>query len=207
MEDQALNLKNLYSEAWRLTKAHLPFLAGYTLVLFLLSAVFSDQYDSPKHVVMNIFGALISYIVTMGLYRSVLLITSGIKPKFDQLYANWSYLISWVVANFLFGLILFVGLVLLIVPGLYFLATYGLFPFFILDKNLGPIEAMKASAQVAEGKRWPLLALMLSVIGVNMLGALCLVVGLLITLPLSALAVAIAYRRLTTPVALIDEHV
>jgi hypothetical protein len=51
----------------------------------------------------------------------------------------------WAV-DILVGLVVIIGLVLLIVPGIIFLRRYYLAPYYLIDKKLGIIESMKRSS-------------------------------------------------------------
>jgi len=70
---------------------------------------------------------------------------------------------------FLFGLILYtlitlVGTILLIIPGIIWGIKFQFFGYFIVDKGLEPIEALKRSAAITKGVRWSLLFLALSLL-------------------------------------------
>ena len=71
-------------------------------------------------------------------------------------------------------------------------------PYLVIDRGLGPIEAMKESWRVTKGHKWQLFFLFLALIGLNILGAIALIIGLLVTVPISMLAAAHAYRTLTS---------
>jgi uncharacterized membrane protein len=71
-------------------------------------------------------------------------------------------------------------------------------PYIVIDRGLGPIEAMKESWRVTKGHKWQLFLLFLALIGLNILGAIALIVGLLVTIPITMLAAAHAYRTLTS---------
>jgi uncharacterized membrane protein len=47
-----------------------------------------------------------------------------------------------------------VGLCLCIVPGIYVLVHGILYPFFIVDKNVGALEALKKSFVAVKGSAW-----------------------------------------------------
>lgn len=192
MQNQPFTVGGAISEGWRLTKDYLVFLIGYQIIQVMLQIVFSIGHRYW----WNLIGVVVSIIAQLGLYKSFIMIRDGIKPGFDQLYQNWRLFLSMLVAGILFGLMLFVGTILLIVPGFYVLARYGLFPYFIVDKNLGPIDALKAAAKASEGVRWPLFCLFLDCLGLIILGVCFFVIGVLITSPIAYLAVATAYRSL-----------
>jgi hypothetical protein len=62
------------------------------------------------------------------------------------------------------GLVILVGLLLLIVPGIFMIKRYILSPYYLVDKNLGIFEAMNQSAKDAKqfsGPVWGMLGVML----------------------------------------------
>ncbi len=208
MYGQQIRVGEIISEAWKFTKENLGFLLSFMVIYLLIHVLISAANDKSGSMIVQIFGAVISAFISMGLYHSSLLISGGVKPGLDQLYSNWPKFGTWFLASILFGLMLFFGLILFIVPAFYVLARYGLYPFFILDrsKNLGAIEALKAASDASEGRRWQLFLLIMSCFGLNMLGALFFGVGLLITAPIALISMAIAYRKLTAgDVTLITE--
>lgn len=89
-----------------------------------------------------------------------------------------------------------VGFVLLIVPGVVVALTFMFTTFIVIDRALGPIEAMKESRRITHGHKWTLLGFSLMLVLINLLGILALVVGLLVTIPVSSLALVYAYRQL-----------
>lgn len=197
-----LTIKDVFSQAWKFTKEHLWFLVSYLIIFFLINAFLSFLENRVFHngfiaAVIYLLGAFISFFIQMGFINSSLMITDGLKPGYDQLYANGHHILSWIVAHFLFILMISVGLVFLIFPGLYLLARFSLYPFFILDKNMGPIESLGAASRASRGKCWFLFLLFLCTLLLNLLGCLFFGIGLLITMPISALAWALVYRKLT----------
>jgi uncharacterized membrane protein len=200
-----LTIKETFLEGWKYTKEHIGFLIGYLLIMIIVSILFrlvGDAFHEKNKLliafVVNVIGAIVGLYMHMGFYNSALMITSWMKPTFEQLYSNGRHFVSFFAANILFDLMVSVGLILLIVPGFYLLAKFGLFPFFILDQNLGPIEALKAASKASEGKRWFLFLFFISALLINIVGALLLVVGLLFTIPLTLLAFAVVYRKITS---------
>ena len=77
----------------------------------------------------------------------------------------------------------------LAVSSVFFFAMFA-----VIDRSLGPIEALKESARITEGIRLKIFLFMLAAGAINILGILLLFVGLLVTMPLTSLAMAHAYR-------------
>jgi len=105
----------------------------------------------------------------------------------------WKFL----AASLLLGLAIVIGFLLLIVPGVIFTLMFMFATFIVVDRELGPIEAMKESKRLAHGHKWALLGFVLMLALINLLGVLALGVGLLVSIPVSSLAFVHAYRTLT----------
>jgi hypothetical protein len=112
-----------------------------------------------------------------------------------------------IVAVFLLGFALFAALArdagfavavpLVVVLGA-ILALMLLFSgFLVIDRGLGPIQALKESHRITRGYKWPLFLLCLLLVLINVAGVLALIVGLLVSAPVSLLALTHAYRVLS----------
>ena len=112
----------------------------------------------------------------------------------------WKYLGASILAWLAFAL----GLVLLIVPGIIFGLMFMFATILVIDRELGPIEAMRESNRVTRGHKWTLLGLVLVLALVNLLGALALFVGLLVSVPVTMLALMHVYRILAGGAGLAD---
>ena len=104
----------------------------------------------------------------------------------------WQYL----AVKILTGIIVFVGFILLVVPGIIAALMLMFGNYLVVDKGLGPIAAMKESMRITKGSRWKLLLFVLALAILNIVGALCVLVGLLVTIPVTMLAMVHAYRTL-----------
>lgn len=104
----------------------------------------------------------------------------------------WKFL----AAELLVGVIVLGGFILLIVPGIIAMLMLLFVPYLVIDRELGPIEALKESARITRGFRWELVLLVLIVFVLNIAGALALLAGLLISIPVTTLALVHAYRTL-----------
>jgi uncharacterized membrane protein len=67
---------------------------------------------------------------------------------------------------------------------------------FIVDQESGSSESISQSWAITKGHFWFVSLLFLVMLGLNILGAMALFVGLLFTVPFSSLILIIAYRHL-----------
>ncbi|HEX9752495.1 MAG TPA: hypothetical protein VGA46_03465 [Methyloceanibacter sp.] len=104
----------------------------------------------------------------------------------------WKYL----GASILLALAVAIGFVLLIVPGIILGLMFMFTTFVVIERELGPIDAMSENHRLTRGHKWPLFGFVLLLLLINLLGLLALVVGLLVSIPVSTLAFVHAYRVL-----------
>ena len=139
---------------------------------------------------------LIESLFVIGFIKISLLFAEGTKGRLNDLYAHAHLLGKYIVAAILYGLMVAVGIVLLIIPGIILAIMFGFYGYFIVEQGMGPLEALKASARLTAGQRWNLFGFSLVIIVINILGALFFGIGLLLTVPVTIMARAYVYRRL-----------
>lgn len=113
---------------------------------------------------------------------------------FQALHLGVKYLFVQLVY---FGTIL-IGLVLLIVPGLYYGTRYSLYGQVFAEGNASLKQAFRHSAGISQGAMRVIFWLGVTTILLNIAGASFLGVGLIVTVPISALMKAYIYRHLTS---------
>ncbi len=191
---------------WETFKKRPWFFIGVFLVVGILSSGGRFQMGDKVEYTAATIALLIVVGIAMGII-SVLAKMGGIQltlkaqdnaesVAFKDLWAPhpfWKY----VGSSILVGVIVVVGFILLIVPGIIWALRYLFVPYLVVERKLRPFEALKESARITYGHKWQLLGMLCLIALINILGALCLVVGLLVSVPVSALAVAHAYRTLS----------
>jgi uncharacterized membrane protein len=92
--------------------------------------------------------------------------------------------------------VVIIGLVLFIVPGLIWGVQFGFYPFILVKERLGPIKALRKSSAITEGVKGKLIFFALTLFGINLLGLIALGIGIIVTIPLSVIAVAHMFSQL-----------
>jgi uncharacterized membrane protein len=141
-------------------------------------------------------------ILALGLYRASLAVVKGQTPDVSMLF-QVEGLGSYIIAAILYGLMVFVGLIFCIIPGIILAIMFMFYGYLIVeDPTLGPTEALSKAQQITKGRLGELFVFGLALFGINLVGALLCGIGLLFTYGISAIAVAYAYRTLNgEPVA------
>lgn len=145
----------------------------------------------------SIAAFVLSIIVQLGLIRVNLEFVDNKKPKYDDLF-YYKPFINYLLASIVYGLIVGIGFLLLIIPGVILALRLQFFTYLLVEKGVGPIESLKKSWEKTKGNTWNLLLFWLLLAGINILGALALGIGLFATVPTTMVATAYVYRKLTS---------
>ncbi|MBI3581809.1 MAG: hypothetical protein HY098_07010 [Nitrospinae bacterium] len=140
-----------------------------------------------------LFGLALRPLV-LGFYLVVDDVASGRPFGPSRLFKGFSWFFPCLAADLLITIFTTVGLVFLVIPGLVVASWYLFTWLFMMDRGLGFWGAMEASRGVARNDMTGFFLFFLAIIFINVLGALCLVVGLFVSLPVSAASVYAAYR-------------
>jgi len=135
-------------------------------------------------------------IIQIGFIKISILLSRDQKPAVKELFSNSSLFLKFVLGSICYGLAVIGGFILLVVPGIILIIMLEMYAYFIVDKNMGPIESLKASRALTKGVRWQLFCFGALILLLNLAGLLCLVVGLLFTIPASSIAAAYVYDQL-----------
>jgi hypothetical protein len=143
----------------------------------------------------TIFGPAIAYIQL----KSV----SGTKVTIGEaLKSGLHFALRFLGLYIIMGLVIGIGFLLLIVPGLFMLRRYILAPYFLIDKDLGIMEAMNQSAEASKKYSSALWGL----IGVSILISLPGIIPVIGALASAILGIAyycapaVRYKEVTTGV-------
>lgn len=146
-------------------------------------------------VILSIISAVGGWYLQAAMARGALDEVDGKKPAFANFFAlpNVPQIL---LAALLVWVMTVVGFVL-IIPGLIVMFLSFLTVQFIVDHKLPAMDAIKASWSLTSKNVGPLLLLALAVIGINLVGFLLCLVGLLVTIPVTGIAISYAYRSLS----------
>jgi uncharacterized membrane protein len=145
--------------------------------------------------VLWLLQMVVNLIIGIGIINICLKFLDNQKPKYKDLF-YYKPIVNYFLASLLEGLIVVGGFILLIIPGIFFALRLQFTSYLVVDKKLGPVEAIKTSWKITGGNAWNLFFFGILLGLINILGVLCLLIGLFVTVPLSMLATTFVYRKL-----------
>lgn len=146
-------------------------------------------------VVFGLLQGFVQSVLMGGMYQMALNHLQGKAVAVGDLFKRLDVVGVLFVTTLLSGLATAFGLVLCLVPGLLLSALFMFAVPLVVDRGLSPSEALSTSLQALKQDMWPMLGLTLLLGLVQLGGALACGIGVLWTMPLHVLTIAIAYRQ------------
>jgi uncharacterized membrane protein len=145
---------------------------------------------------LNLVNQVVGIFLNLGLIRVCLNLVSGKAVDVSQLFGEGRKLVRACIASLIFGIVFAIGLLLLIVPGVYIALRYGQFLYAIVDKDLGIKEAFEYSSTLTKDNRMSIFVYWILAVLVVIAGLLVFCVGVFVAFPIVTIASAVVYRWL-----------
>lgn len=161
----------------------------YVLIIGVPSSIFPDGE--------GIVSLVLAGPLAVGVAYFSFAIIRGETPHFFQLFEGFNVFGKSFLANLCYSLLVIVGFVLLIIPGIIVGLALSMTFFVMADRpELSFSECLNESWSLTSGYRFKLLGLNLRFIPWYLLGILCLGVGVLLVIPWYYVTLARFYEEL-----------
>ena len=182
--------------------------------------------EAPLIALVIVLAAwVVQAVVSLGYTQISLKLCDENKPEIGDVFSAYPYFLKFVISSLLYAglyFLTFIPSVVVLLIGhylkntanplssifmiagfattfflmMYVVTIFWFYIFIIVDKNAGPVEALKKSAAMTKGYRFKIFLFFLAVAGVNIVGFLALVIGLFASIPTTMVASAYLYRKL-----------
>jgi hypothetical protein len=152
----------------------------FTLLLFVFSSI-------------PVLGFVVFQPMAAGILLVSYYLSSGREVVFENFFDGFKHFAALFLFTIIGGILIFLGLLALIVPGIYLSVGYIFAPFYIVFGRMDFWQAMESSRRLVHREWFSFFAFMMVLLIINILGLLAFGIGLLITVPLSYCAVYAAF--------------
>jgi len=192
-----------YSIGWKVLWVYFVELLVISIVYMVLSGPVSFFQWKMDHfewflVPLAFFGIVygifvagpISYSVKLVFLKAVRGERIEIKDMFSVFQKNY-----WnaVVANIVVGVIIGLGIVMLIVPGIIFACRLAFVPYLVMDHNMDVMDALRTSWDMTRGYGWQIFFMGFMAFFIAILGLIAFFVGVIIAVMWISTAFAAIY--------------
>ena len=137
---------------------------------------------------------LLFALVQSAIIHGLLQIANGKKVEIGDFF-KFEKVGQVLTAGLVVAVATAIGAFLCYIPALIVAFFTPFYLFFIVDKNLAPMDAIKASISLVNKNLASMFILFLAMIVAYIVGAIVCLVGLIVTMPVALLALTFAYRK------------
>lgn len=206
------NIGELLGEAWQRTKGtkgiiiggFLVFYAVLLVVSFVLGGilgVFGALSDSPGAVVIGelvigILASAMAYPFMAGINMVGIRRAADQPISFNEIFSHFGRTVPLVITAIVMMLLIYLGMILLVIPGLYLAIAYMLAIPLVVERGLSPWQALEASRKAISQHWFKVFGLFLLLGLITMVSAIPLGIGLIWSIPLFVIAMGVLYRTI-----------
>jgi|GEM_PF-1842288 len=196
------SVRDTLKQSWQEYRAHLWLFLLLIGVQFLLGFITPTYQNGGIHF-EGILALVVSIVWAYVALRCTLAIVDGETVSLSQktlqrMLPTFRQFFIVLGISILTGIIYIAGLILLIIPGVYFIGRLLFSSISFVDEDKGVIESLKHSWGITKGDVvWTSLLVCIVMIALVVIGMFLFGVGLFITLPLALLLLTHLYRTLS----------
>ena len=120
---------------------------------------------------------------------------AGKDTPVSTLWEPYSHALPLIVMFILMAVLVVVGFLLLVLPGIYLSIAYSFAPYLIVEKNMGVWQALETSRKAITQYWWRYFGLMIVALVLIIIGAIPLLIGLIWVLPIVAIATGEVFAK------------
>jgi uncharacterized membrane protein len=191
-----------YDNGWRWLWKFFPELLLIVIIYIAISipsGVNSWFPGSAVVAVLGFFTTVYSIFVVnpvgYGVAYASLKASRGDKPEVADMFEGFKIYLNVVLASLLVSVIVVLGLILLIVPGIIFACKLAFVPYLVMDKKLSATDAIRESWDMTSGRAGTIFLIGLLAIPIFIAGFICFGVGAIISAMWVNLAFASYYHH------------
>ena len=192
--------KGLKSQFWLLVGLIIGFTIVYSLLL-IFTVPMKGETVGISSIIISILSFFLISLFIMGYLKNCLQTLDGEEPQFSAYGQVSRKLIIFLIAYIIMAIIITIGTVLIIAPGIYLGLRLQFFYAFIVEEDAGVIDSFKRSWNITKGYTLQLFILFLISLLIYFIGCITLFIGIFIAIPFIVLIYGYTYRKLTAPAA------
>jgi hypothetical protein len=190
------------SEAWaKVDGFKMTYFIAMVIYIVISTAVNGVvSFVGSESVFIGFIGQILIMLVTYPLAAGLMMMgikrVRGLDVQPTMIFDYYPKTIPIFLLNLLMFALIAVGLILLVLPGIYLMIAYLLAVPLLIDKNFGIWQSLETSRKIITPCWFRFFGLVIVMSLIVIVSALPLLIGLIWTLPMFSLVVGIIYRDL-----------
>lgn len=210
--NHVVSVEPILNHAWNVWKNNLGLLVGMTVIVMVIGVIFSvaqgivqttvEQNGAKEAAVAiglvgNLLGNALQIFLTIGEVRICLKLARGQPAELGDLLQGGPRFLPVLGVSILFGLAVFFGILLFIVPGILLALMWWPCYYLVVDNKCGVIESFSLASTITQGNWGNALLLWLLSFAIGLVGILALCIGIIFAAPLISVLWATAYLMMS----------
>ncbi|RLA46425.1 MAG: hypothetical protein DRR06_05110 [Gammaproteobacteria bacterium] len=212
--DYDFTISEVLTESWKKTNGMKGPFWGAGVIVFIVAIltgivlngiagvldfnVSANSSNGNPNVLYNLLSQLIGTAVIYPFMAGIIML--GVRRSVDlpisvnEAFAYFAYVLPLVVAAILMSILMTLGFILLVIPGIYLSVAYLFTVPLIVEKNMEAWQAMETSRKTVTRHWFKFFGLMIVMGVIVLVSALPFGIGLIWTYPMLVIALGILYR-------------
>ena len=144
--------------------------------------------------IMQLVTMAISYPFMAGLFMIGIRRSANLPTSFSMIFDYFNRIIPLLIVNILYFILVTIGFLLLVIPGIYLALAYMLAMPLMVEKNMSPWQALETSRKTISKKWFKFFGFFLLLWLIVMVSVIPFGIGLIWTMPLTFMAIGVLYR-------------
>jgi hypothetical protein len=187
-------IQEILEKAWVLFKARALFHVGFMILIGSIQVVFVQYFEE----FISIYTILLAPALVAGFYLVGNRINRGDYVDFQNYFDGFKYWLIVITINLVSGILTVLGIIALIIPGIYLAVGYLFAILFGIFGGFDFWTSMEYSRRIVHTNWWKFFGFVLVLLLLNIAGLLALLIGILVTVPVSYLSVYVLFEDLTS---------
>jgi uncharacterized membrane protein/DNA-directed RNA polymerase subunit RPC12/RpoP len=153
------------------------------------------------YVILSLMARMVTLLfgiwLGIGQAKFFLKTARGQRAEIIEVFSGGPQYVSILLASLLFGVIVALGTLALIVPGVILALMFSQFYYLILDRDLPVLESFRRSQRLMAGNKMTLFVIRLAAAGITIVACIPCCLGLFVAIPFFALLNAVVYLAIT----------
>ncbi len=148
---------------------------------------------------VNSFVYALSFMLTIGIGLMGLKASRGERPQVPELFAPFRLFVPVFLTCLVVTVMIYLGVILLIIPGIIVVGLFSLAPFAAYDQRLSTGDALRWSLENCRPHLWGIFGLFFVAAVISGLGICACYVGYLFTAPILGIVMGLTYGTFVAP--------
>ncbi len=198
-----INTSEVLKASWTKVKSNFWVITNAILLValvFFATNLFSN-YAETRGPIINFVSSAVTMIaesyMMFALMKFFLNIYNHKEVTVLEMFQNNKNFYKFFILYTAINLATLAGVVLLFIPAIYIILTYSFATYIFLDQNLDINASIIESALISKGNKMELFKFWFWILLLNIFGVALFIVGLVITLPITFIAIIEVYKILS----------